>query len=327
MSGEQAPGRIWVSLMIGNSKLHWAAHTAAQSVACIAETWDSPHLHPSEPDEYERQQGDAGLPLACVPEAARQLLAEGGWQLDPSGASFLVPQDGLWMASVVPREAELWRQRCSAIRCIAGGEGSDVIAMAGGAHYPTLGVDRALALRGAGSAYSFPVLAIDCGSAMTYNGANAAGEMEGGAIVPGLRLQLQALGAGTAQVNEVDLPACDDSHQLPQCWALSTKGAVLSGVVRTMLAGAREFVRDWWSRHADSHVVITGGGGALLHCLLAQSWRDREPAEAERWCALTKLEPDLVHMGIAVYRAGPNPSTRAAPFGAEHPPAASFAVP
>jgi pantothenate kinase type III len=44
----------------------------------------------------------------------------------------------------------------------------EVLAVEGDAAYLTLGVDRPLALRGAAALHAWPVMAIDCGSAMTY---------------------------------------------------------------------------------------------------------------------------------------------------------------
>ena len=62
--------------------------------------------------------------------------------------------------------------------------------------YPSLGVDRALALWGAGATWGFPCLVIDGGTALTLTGGNGDGFLVGGAILPGLRLQLQSLGRG-----------------------------------------------------------------------------------------------------------------------------------
>ncbi len=51
--------------------------------------------------------------------------------------------------------------------------------------YPTLGVDRTLALVGAGDVWGWPVLVIDCGTALTFT-AGADQSLIGGAILPGL---------------------------------------------------------------------------------------------------------------------------------------------
>ena len=39
--------------------------------------------------------------------------------------------------------------------------------------YPTLGIDRALALYSAGSTFRFPVLVIDAGTALRFTGADS----------------------------------------------------------------------------------------------------------------------------------------------------------
>lgn len=53
----------------------------------------------------------------------------------------------------------------------------------------------------------WPVLVVDCGSALTFTAADAGGKLAGGAILPGVRLQLAVLGTRTAQLpSDVVLP-------------------------------------------------------------------------------------------------------------------------
>lgn len=57
----------------------------------------------------------------------------------------------------------------------------------------------------------WPVMVVDCGSALTFTAGNRHGRLAGGAILPGVRLQLAALGTRTAQLpSDVTLP-----EQLP----------------------------------------------------------------------------------------------------------------
>jgi Type III pantothenate kinase len=62
--------------------------------------------------------------------------------------------------------------RCPTIQRVPSGPESDVIS--GASEYPTLGTDRALALRGAGKQWGYPVMVVDCGTAMTFRCAVAA---------------------------------------------------------------------------------------------------------------------------------------------------------
>lgn len=70
--------------------------------------------------------------------------------------------------------------------------------------YPGLGLDRALALWAAGIRYGWPCLVIDAGTALTLTGADAEGSLVGGAILPGLGLQAQALADHTARLPKVE---------------------------------------------------------------------------------------------------------------------------
>lgn len=65
--------------------------------------------------------------------------------------------------------------------------------------------------RGLCHASGWPVMVVDCGSALTFTAGDKEGKLGGGAILPGVRLQLAALGTRTAQLpSNVTLP-----EQLP----------------------------------------------------------------------------------------------------------------
>lgn len=50
-------------------------------------------------------------------------------------------------------------------------------------------------------------MVVDCGSALTFTACDESGKLSGGAILPGVRLQLGALGTRTAQLpSDVVLP-------------------------------------------------------------------------------------------------------------------------
>ncbi|MGK7872248.1 MAG: pantothenate kinase [Xenococcaceae cyanobacterium] len=215
----------WLGLMIGNSRLHWAWFRGEN----LEEAWDREHL--SEPVV------DGELPREVLP---CRLIEQSGSQLP------------LYLASVVPKQTALWQAYPNA-RVIT----LEDIPLGG--IYPTMGIDRALALWGAGETWGFPCLAIDAGTALTFTGANGDRQLVGGAILPGLRLQLQSLAVKTAALPEVRLP-----EKLPKRWALLTPGAIESGVIYTVLAGIRDFIRDWWKQFPDSQVALTGGDSALL---------------------------------------------------------------
>jgi type III pantothenate kinase len=188
----------------------------------LQHTWDTPHLSKSQ---------------TVVPF--------------PAGLK-LNGQAEILLASVVPEQTALW-QNHPAVKVVT----LDQIPLQG--LYPTLGVDRALAVWGAGETLSWPVLVIDAGTALTFTGANANHRLWGGAILPGLKLQMQALNRGTAALSEVELP-----EQLPPRWALNTLDAIESGVIYSILASIQAFIEDWWQQFPQSAIALTGGDSATL---------------------------------------------------------------
>lgn len=79
----------------------------------------------------------------------------------------------LVLASVVPSQTLLW-QAYPQVQVLT----LDHIPLGG--TYPTLGIDRALALWGVGSTWGWPALSIDAGTSLTFTGATAAASLVGG---------------------------------------------------------------------------------------------------------------------------------------------------
>lgn len=245
----------WLGLTIGNSRLHWAWFIDNT----LKTAWDTEHL-----------SGDR------INQIVNGLVKGELNQLD------IQPNPKLYLASVVPEQTALW-QTYTNVRPIA----LNQLPLQG--LYPTLGIDRALAVLGAGAKYGFPCLVIDAGTALTFTGADANQTLIGGAILPGLRLQLQSLSQKTAALPPVALP-----HQLPLRWALNTSEAIQSGVVYTVVAGIRDFIQEWWGEFPKSSVVLTGGDRILL----LSYFQDRFPNLA----AKAIVDPYLIFWGIATWR-------------------------
>jgi type III pantothenate kinase len=166
----------------------------------------------------------------------------------------------LVLASVVPQETALW-QNYPDLRIIT----PDKLPLKG--LYPTLGIDRALAVLGGGRVLGWPILAIDAGTALTFTGAELDGTLVGGAILPGLKLQLSSLAEKTAALPPLEVPP-----KLPQRWARSTPEAIYSGTIYTILAGIRDFIEAWQQQFPDSKIAITGGDRSLLLLYLQEIW-------------------------------------------------------
>ena len=214
----------WLGLMIGNSRLHWAWFRGEKLLEAI----DSEHLSVC----------SESFPTDCENRVLKELLRTGKLPV--------------YMASVVPEQTALW-QNYPGIKEIT----LDLVPLEG--IYSTMGIDRALALWGAGITWGFPCLVIDAGTALTLTGASSDRQIVGGAIMPGLKTQLQSLERQTAALPFVKLP-----QELPPLWAMETTSAIESGVIYTVLAGLNYFIRDWYRKFPESQIILTGGDAASL---------------------------------------------------------------
>ncbi len=203
-----------------------------------------------------------------------------GWlnpELLPPASHAALP---LWVASVVPEQTRLWQDyRHTRVVTL------DQVPLQG--RYPTLGIDRALALWGAIQRLGAPVLVVDAGTALTLTGANAAQQLVGGAILPGLQLQLRSLAQHTAALPFV---TPDQQVELPQRWATSTPDAIYSGILYTLLAGLKDFIQAWRQPFPEGAIAFTGGDGAVLLECLTLSWPDLTTG--------ITVEPSLIFDGM-----------------------------
>jgi type III pantothenate kinase len=252
--------------MVGSSRLHWVWFDGTR----LKSAWDMPHLDGEAIAALIHHQLDFKT-LALLPEAL------------PPEANLPPPHLPLWFASVVPSQTELWHTYPNAHRIELGH-----IPIAG--LYPTLGVDRALALWGATQTLGAPMLVIDAGTALTLTGADGAARLVGGAILPGLQLQMRSLHEHTV------LPSLQtqDLITLPSRWAVGTSEAIQSGILYTLLAGLQDFIADWLRQFPGSTIAITGGDRLLLFNLLQQRF--------PHLVAEVKLEANLIFWGIQAVR-------------------------
>ena len=214
----------WLGLTIGNSRLHWAWFQGKK----LSNSWESEHLLENVIDE----------------ELLKDIL--------PSFLSDRAANLPIYIASVVDSQTALWQSYHHANLITL-----DWIPLK--AIYSGLGIDRALAVWGAGMTYGFPCLVVDAGTALTFTGAKCDRTLVGGAILPGLQLQLRSLATKTAALPQVNLP-----EVLPERWSLNTSGAIQSGIIYTVLAGIQDFLTDWLKRFPESQIVLTGGDAKLL---------------------------------------------------------------
>lgn len=120
----------------------------------------------------------------------------------------------------------------------------------------TLGVDRWMAVHGARLLFSKGrVLAIDVGTAITYDYLNAADEYLGGGISPGMRMRYQALHAFTAR-----LPRVEPADVFPSLIGATTQESIRSGVEVGILSELEALIETYRALEASPlQVVLTGG--------------------------------------------------------------------
>jgi type III pantothenate kinase len=265
MSAKSGPdSESWIALAVGNSRLHWALF----SNDSLQHTCDT-------------------LP----PDPERFLASPQDWSAWQSLCPFfpqMHPFPELWAVSVVPRQTQLWQHYPRATLL----ERSDIPLQG---MYPTLGLDRALALWSAGTTYGWPILIVDSGTALTFTGADATGVLVGGAIAPGLGLKLRSLQAGTAGLPLATLP----SH-LPELWATDTEKALQSGAVYEAISNLIFRTGQWLNAYPGSPIILTGGDTDLLDNYLQLWHRQISPLE---WLDRLQTVPHLMLQGIAALRS------------------------
>jgi type III pantothenate kinase len=127
----------------------------------------------------------------------------------------------------------------------------------------TLGRDR-IALA-AGAAAMFPgknVLAIDAGTALTYELITSDGKYPGGNISPGLRMRFEALHQNTFSLPKVS------PGQAPPLIGKNTREAILSGVVNGMVYEIDNSINSLKNKYNELTIILTGGDAAYLAGLL-----------------------------------------------------------
>jgi type III pantothenate kinase len=238
---------IQIGLSIGNSRYHWAWYLKAK----LQTSWDTEYL------SIDRSFDSFPLNL-------REIIKTHPFEI--------------YLISVVPNQTEIWQQ-VPQVKLITL---ADIPLLN---LYPTLGIDRALAGFGAGETYGYPVLVIDGGTALTITGIDENRRLVGGAILPGLRLQLRSLATGTAALPQIELP-----KQLPPRWSNDTPGSITSGILYTISAGVRDFIEDWLRLYPQSQIIFTGGDGEILVKYLQLDSIDR-----------IKLDNQLLFKGLSAF--------------------------
>lgn len=140
-----------------------------------------------------------------------------------------------------------------------------------------MGVDRWLVMLAAWQRYHEPCCIVDCGSAITIDLLDAAGQHQGGYILPGLRLMRKVLTGATAGIlvdRDIDSFSTEPGRD--------TSSAVAHGTNLMFAALAQQLPFIFEGSGSGTRLLITGGDGPLFHSLAGQG----------------ELLPDLVMDGL-----------------------------
>lgn len=230
---------IWITLMIGNSRLHWGLFQHEQLIDARSTQYRSkPQIQQFiQQPTLEHFIKITNSPPLSLPSSPPQLF--------------------ILLASVVPSQTQLW-QDYPQVRTLSLSN-IPIQNM-----YPSMGIDRAIALFAGGEIFGFPTLVIDAGTALTLTAASPNHTFIGGAILPGFGLQLETLANRTGQLPQIEL-----SNQLTPRWAMNTQDAIQSGIIYTLLAGIKDFIENWWQDFPTGKVILTGGDAANLSAYMS----------------------------------------------------------
>lgn len=141
-----------------------------------------------------------------------------------------------------------------------------------------LGSDMVANVAGAVGRFSYPLVVVEMGTAITMTALDATGAVIGVAIAPGLSLSLRALRAGTAQLAEVSLE--ETGPYIGRNTADSLRSGVVLGAAAMVDGMLDGFARELGETPT---VVLTGADG---HYILE---RCRHPLQYEEHLLLTGL--------------------------------------
>jgi type III pantothenate kinase len=131
-------------------------------------------------------------------------------------------------------------------------------------------------------------LVVNSGTATTIDFVNHELHFEGGWIIPGFNLMLQALGSKTALLPNLSAQVVYASDE--KIFGNTTESAILQGVLHAQL-GAIYFALNQFPQ--IKHLILSGGNAGLIHQNLKQSWTHN---------CLIIHDPYIVFRGLQLWR-------------------------
>jgi len=326
-----------LSVICGNSHLHWSFHKGIQEDASPSLFWRTPHIKGEDLDFPGIDPLD--VLSRHLPTAVHEYLF--GKDVAPSlkaAQRKMEGEDGrpalsIYIVSSVQNQThllhELWA--CVPTR-IFQMKGDDFFTKKQN-RYEGMGLDRLAAVCGAGRMEGHPALVIDGGTACTYTATDAKGNLLGGGIGPGLFARFRSLKEYTdalpliqpSQVEKRVKVAIASQKPIP-AYASNTEDGMISSVLSGMALGLQDNITNWIklvgkgvpSKNGEDKSIeaqvtnyhrmvhITGGDGDILAQLINQSKenpiielaQDISASISEMKCSV-RHQKHLIHYGIA----------------------------
>jgi type III pantothenate kinase len=213
---------------VGNTRVKWG-RCSADKVSAVAS------LPPDDPAAWDEQARSWGLPspLVWVVTGVHPRRCEGlvGW-LRQRGDDVRVIEEARQLPLRVLVEQPDW-----------------------------VGIDRLLDAVAANGRRrpDRPAVIVDAGSAVTVDLVDATGAFRGGAIMPGLRLMIQALHDHTALLPLIEIP-----QAVPPLPGTATPSAMAAGVFWAWAGGIDALINQYADEWEGPHLFMTGGDAPLL---------------------------------------------------------------
>ncbi len=133
----------------------------------------------------------------------------------------------------------------------------------------TLGADRVADACGAVSLHpGEPCLVIDAGTCITVDFVDAKGVYHGGAIMPGLKMSLQALNTFTDKLPLIEIESVEKAPVLGR----TTEESILAGTLGATLLALAGYVTLYKEKAPGLRVLLTGGDAEMLMASGANGW-------------------------------------------------------
>ena len=129
-----------------------------------------------------------------------------------------------------------------------------------------LGSDRIANACGAYMLYSKPIIVVDLGTATTFDIVDKDGNFLGGVIMPGLKLQLNALNMNTSKLPKIE----PDKSEI--AIGNDTESAILSGVIRGSACAIEGLISQCENELGEKAILVATGG----FCGLISKYMTRE---------------------------------------------------